>query len=73
MLGVSVSGFNQYRARQKQAAGEGPSPAQPGSGLLSDMALLLHIRAIFFAMKGAYMSPMAFEKERRAEEGKLVA
>ena len=54
MLGVSVSGFSQYRARQKRAVGEGHSPSKSGGGRLSDTALLVHIRAISFEMKGAY-------------------
>ncbi len=72
MLGVSVSGFSQYRARQKKAVGEGPSPAKPGSGRLSDTALLVHIRAIFFEMKGAYGRPRIWRElaARKIRAGK---
>ena len=62
VLKVSVSGYSQYRARQKKAVGEGPSPAKPGSGRLSDTALLAHIRAIFFEMKGAYGWPRVWRE-----------
>jgi putative transposase len=50
VLEVSVSGYGQYRARQTAF----------GSAVvvrLSDRALLVHIRAIFPEMKGAYGWP----------------
>ena len=50
VLEVSVSGYGRYRARQAAAA----PPASPTSGRLSDMALLVRIRAVFQEMKGAY-------------------
>jgi putative transposase len=49
VLEVSVSGYGQYRARQS-ASGSAIV------GRLSDMALLVHVRAIFHEMKGAYVS-----------------
>jgi transposase InsO family protein len=72
VLKVSVSGYSQYRARQKKAVGEGPSPAKPGSGRLSDTALLAHIRAIFFEMKGAYGWPRIWRElaARKIRAGK---
>ena len=69
VLGVRVSGYSQFRARQKQPAGEEPSPSKPGSVRLSDMALLVHIRAIFLEMKGAKWSePLARSSARDACE-----
>jgi transposase InsO family protein len=72
VLKVSVSGYSQYRARQKKAVGEGPTPAKPGSGRLSDTALLAHIRAIFFEMKGAYGWPRIWRElaARKVRAGK---
>ena len=72
VLKVSVSGYTQYRARQKKAVGEGPSPAKPGSGRLSDTALLAHIRAILFEMKGAYGWPRIWRElaARKIRAGK---
>src|SRR5271169_5905520 len=52
VLSVSASGYHQYRTRQRRTAGV----AQPGRRM-SDMALLVHIRAIFAEMKGAYGWP----------------
>ena len=52
VLSVSASGYHQYRTRQRRAAGV----AQPG-WRMSDMALRVHIRAIFAEMKGAYGWP----------------
>ena len=54
VLDVSVSGFGEYRARQQQAARTGTAPAKAATNRLSDMALLVHIRALFVEMKGAY-------------------
>jgi len=51
VLDVSVSGYGQYHKRQIAA-----SPSL-GDGRLSDTALLVHIRAIFVEMKGAYGWP----------------
>jgi putative transposase len=49
---LCVSGYHQYRTRQKRAAGV----AQPGRRI-SDTVLRVHIRAIFAQMKGAYGWP----------------
>lgn len=57
VLDVSVSGFGQYRTRQLQAARTGAAPAKAVQNRLSDMALLVHIRALFLEMKGAYGWP----------------
>lgn len=57
VLDVSVSGFGQYRTRQLQAARTGTAPAKAAQNRLSDMALLVHIRALFLEMKGAYGWP----------------
>jgi len=57
VLDVSVSGYGQYRARQKRAALTGAAPAKSATTRLSDMALLVHIRALFVEMKGAYGWP----------------
>jgi hypothetical protein len=51
-LNVSASGFHQYRARQTGDAGS----LQAGHRI-SDTALLVHIKAIFNEMKGAYEPP----------------
>ena len=52
MLNVSASGYRQYRARQTGGTG----PLQPGRRI-GDMALLVHVKAIFNEMKGAYGWP----------------
>jgi len=57
VLDVSVSGYGQYRSRQKRAAGTGAAPTKSATTRLSDMALLVHIRALFVEMKGAYGWP----------------
>jgi len=49
ILDVSASGYHQHRAR-------GQAPDRP-LGRISDMALLVHIRAVFGEMKGAYGWP----------------
>jgi putative transposase len=46
VLAVSASGYHQYRARRER-------PDQP-LRRISDMALVVHIRAVFTEMKGAY-------------------
>ena len=51
-LNVSASGYRQYRARQTGGTG----PLQPGRRI-GDVALLVHIKAIFNEMKGAYGWP----------------
>ena len=48
VLAVSASGYHQHRARSE-------APDQPGR--IRDMALLVHIRAVFTEMKGAYGWP----------------
>lgn len=48
VLAVSASGYHQHRARSEV-------PDQPGR--IRDMALLVHIRAVFTEMKGAYGWP----------------
>lgn len=48
VLTVSASGYHQHRTRSK-------APHQPGR--IRDMALLVHIRAVFVEMKGAYGWP----------------
>jgi putative transposase len=55
VLEVSVSGYGQYRARQS-ASGSAIV------GRLSDIALLVHIRAIFHEMKGAYGWPRVWRE-----------
>ena len=55
VLEVSVSGYGQYRARQS-ASGSAIV------GRLSDMALLVHVRAIFHEMKGAYGWPRVWRE-----------
>ena len=57
VLDVSVSGYGQYRASQQRASRTGPAPATAATSRLSDMALLVHIRALFVEMKGAYGWP----------------
>ena len=52
MLKVSASGYRQYRARQTGRTG----PLQPGHRI-GDVALLVHVKAIFNEMKGAYGWP----------------
>ena len=51
VLGVSASGYRQYRARQTDIG-----PLQPGRRL-GDVALLVHIKAVFNEMKSAYGWP----------------
>ncbi len=51
-LNVSASGFHQYRARQTGDAG-----ALQAGRRISDTTLLVHIKAIFHEMKGAYGWP----------------
>jgi transposase InsO family protein len=48
VLAVSASGYHQHRARSE-------APDQPGR--IRDMALLVHIQAVFTEMKGAYGWP----------------
>lgn len=62
VLEVSVSGFSQYRAREKRAAGDAPSSAKPATVRLSDVALLVHNRAVFTQMKGAYGWPRVWRE-----------
>ena len=57
VLDVSVSGYGQYRARQRRAAVIEAAPVEAATSRLSDMALLIHIRALFTEMKGAYGWP----------------
>lgn len=52
VLNVSASGYRQYRARQTGDAGSLP----PGPRI-GDVALLVHVKAIFNEMKGAYGWP----------------
>lgn len=52
VLKVSASGYRQYRARQTGRTG----PLQPGHRI-GDVALLVHVKAIFNEMKGAYGWP----------------
>lgn len=56
VLEVSVSGYGQYRARRLPGA---PASAK---GRLSDMALLVHIGAVFHEMKGAYGWPRVWRE-----------
>ena len=56
VLEVSVSGYGQYRVRQR------PDARTPASGRLSNMALLVHIRAVFHEMKGAYGWPRVWRE-----------
>ena len=51
VLEVSASGYRQYRARQTDIG-----PLQPGRRL-GDVALLVHIKAVFSEMKSAYGWP----------------
>ena len=57
-LNVSASGYHQYRARKTR---DTKYPIQPGRRLC-DMALLVHIKAIFNEMKGAYGWPRIWRK-----------
>jgi len=52
VLKVSASGYRQHRARQTGGTG----PLQPGRRI-GDVALLVHLKAIFNEMKGAYGWP----------------
>ena len=52
VLDVSASGYHQYQARQREGAGH----LQPGRRI-GDIALLVHIKAIFNEVKGAYGWP----------------
>jgi putative transposase len=52
VLDVSASGYRQYRARQTEEAGSLRSGRRIG-----EVALLVHIKAIFSEMKGAYGWP----------------
>jgi transposase InsO family protein len=52
VLKVSASGYRQHRARQTRGTG----PLQPGRRI-GDVALLVHLKAIFNEMKGAYGWP----------------
>jgi putative transposase len=52
VLKVSASGYRQYRSRQMGGTG----PLQPGHWI-GDVALLVHVKAIFNEMKGAYGWP----------------
>jgi len=56
VLGVSASGYHQYRRRKN-------SPAD-GGNRLSDATLLVHIRAIFAQVKGAYGWPRMWRELR---------
>jgi len=48
VLDVSASGYHQYQARQREGAGR----LQPGRRI-GDIALQVHIKAIFNEVKGA--------------------
>ena len=52
VLGVSVSGYFEHQRRQQQR-----QPSQPGSGRLSDEALLAHLRAIHAEVRQEYGWP----------------
>jgi hypothetical protein len=52
VLKVSASGYRQHRSRQMGGTG----PLQPGHWI-GDVALLVHVKAIFNEMKGAYGWP----------------
>ena len=56
-LNVSASGFHQYRARQTGGAGS----VQAGRRI-GDTALLVHIKSIFYEMKGAYGWPRVWRE-----------
>ena len=60
VLEVSASGYRQYRARQTDIG-----PLQPGRRL-GDVALLVHIKAVFNEMKSAYGWPRIW-RELQAE------
>jgi hypothetical protein len=51
-LNVSTSGYHQYRARQSENGGSFQLGRRIG-----DVALLVHIKAIFNEVKGAYAWP----------------
>jgi putative transposase len=53
VLDVSASGYHQHRTRSK-------APDQPAR--IRDMALLVHIRAVFAEMKGAYGWPRTWRE-----------
>ena len=61
-LEVSVSGFGQYRARQSAAARAPTAFSSAAAGRLSEAALLVHVRAIFQEMKGAYGWPRVWRE-----------
>ena len=61
-LEVSVSGFGQYRARQSAAARAPMAAGSAAAGRLSEAALLVHVRAIFQEMKGAYGWPRVWRE-----------
>jgi len=52
VLGVSVSGYFEHQRRQQRRR-----PSQPGSGRLSDEALLAHMRAIHAEVRQEYGWP----------------
>ena len=56
VLQVSASGYHQHRLRQAADAGPNWPAVQPGRRL-SDTALVVHIKAVFAEMKGAYGWP----------------
>ena len=56
VLAVSASGYHQHRARSE-------APDQPGR--IRDMALLVHIRAIFTEMKGGLWLAEDMARTRR--------
>ena len=57
MLGVSVSGFFEYRQRNGKTAPSGPAPSR-----LSNEALVAHIRAIHAEFKGEYGWPRVWKE-----------
>ena len=52
VLGVSVSGYFEHQRRQYRR-----QPSRPGSGRLSDEALLAHVRAIHAEVRQEYGWP----------------
>jgi len=66
-LNVSASGYRQYRTRQTENNGS----LQPGRRI-GDVALLVHIKAIFNEVKGAYGWPRIWRElqERGVRAGK---
>jgi putative transposase len=66
-LDVSASGYRQFRARQTAS----PGSIRPGRRI-SEVALLVHIKAIFSEMKGAYGWPRIWRElsERGIRAGK---